>query len=100
MKAELRALSDALTAAARAREGLIRQSETEYAHEDDALLAAAEADVAAVRRVLRAYRAAVAASEDADPKLSEHLRAERRWVARLDARTLRVLAKAYGELLS
>lgn len=106
----LEALSEALAAAAAAKEALSTSAkDCEWAHEDEELKAAIGAERAAMNRVLGAYTAAIA-TQDEDPlahswldvedRFVVHLRCERRYVARLDSRVLAHLAKCFRELAS
>lgn len=104
----LGALSEALTAAAAAKEALSTSAkDCEWAHEDGELEAALDEARAAMNGVLAAYAAAIATADtdplahswlDVEGRFVKHLRCERRYVARLDSRVLAHLAKCFREL--
>lgn len=102
----LSALSEALTAAAAAKEVLARKArDTEWACVDDELGAAVMNERGAALRLHAAYRGAIVAALN-DPleeswigdRLIPSLRAERRYVLRLDSKVLAQLARAYRDL--
>lgn len=102
----LNLLSNALSVAATAKTALSEAARnSDWAHEDECLASAAAAERTAMNDALAAYRAALAAGENDPPALAavnelvlDHLRAERRFVSRLEARGLHQLARAYHDL--